>query len=150
IPADLGDHARLMFDLQVLGYQADITRVMSMMMAIEFSLLTYPQLGVPDSHHTISHHQDEPEKLAKLAKVDTFHTQLVAYYLAKLAETPDGDGSLLDHAMILYGGGISDGNLHDHVNLPLVVAGGGAGRLKGGQHHRYPKDTPMSNLLVSL
>jgi hypothetical protein len=150
IPEDREEHAKLMFDLQVLGYQADVTRVMSMMMAIEFSLLTYPKLGIPDSHHTISHHQDEPDKLVKLAKIDTFHTQLFAYYLDKLAATPDGDGSLLDHLTIVFGGGISNGNLHDHVNLPIVVAGGGVGRLKGGRHVKCSQETPMANLLLTL
>jgi hypothetical protein len=150
IPEDLQEHAKMMFDLHVLGFQADVTRVMTMMMGIEFSLLAYPMIGVPDTHHTISHHQDEPEKLMKLTKIDTFHAMLTAYFLEKLAKTRDGDGSLLDHSMIVFGGGISNGNLHDHVDLPIVLAGGGGGTLQGGRHIRYPEDTPMANLLVSL
>jgi hypothetical protein len=149
-PPTFGEHVKLMFDLQVLAFQADITRVATFLMAQEFSLQTYPEIGVPDGHHSISHHQLDPEKLAKVAKVDTYHVALVAYYLDKLRSTRDGEGNLLDHSMILYGSGFSDGNTHAHVNLPVVVAGGGAGTIKGGRHLVYPKGTPMANLLVSL
>jgi hypothetical protein len=105
---------------------------------------------VPDPHHGISHHQGNPETLMKVAKVDAYHVQMVAYFLDKLRATPDGDGNLLDHSMILYGAGFSDGNQHLHVNLPLLVAGGAAGRIQGGRHLQYPKGTPMANLLVSM
>lgn len=149
-PESFDEHCKLMFDLQVLAYQADITRVISFLVTQEFTNRTYPNLGVTDPHHGTSHHQDNPEKLEKLARIDTYHVQLLAYYLEKLQATPDGDGNLLDHSMILYGGGLSDGNVHAHVNLPLLVAGGGAGKHKGGRHLQYPKGTPMANLLVSL
>ena len=122
-----------MFDLQVLAYQADVTRVTTFLTGQEFTMRTYPEIGVPDAFHSLSHHQENPEKLEKLAKIDTYHTSLFAYFLDKLKATPDGDGSLLDHAMILYGGGLSDGNVHAHVNLPLLIAGGAAGAIKGGR-----------------
>jgi hypothetical protein len=139
-----------MFDLQVLAYQADVTRVTTFLMGQEFSMRTYPEIGVQDPHHSTSHHAGNPEKLAKLAKIDLFHVQMLAYYLEKLRTTPDGDGTLLDHSLILYGAGLADGNVHAHVNLPTVVAGHGVDRLKGGRHLQYPTDTPMANLLVSL
>jgi hypothetical protein len=150
IPDTFEEHAKLMFDLQVLAFQADITRVTTFLMAREVSQRTYPQIGVSDPHHALSHHQQDVEKLAKLAKINTLHVAMFAYFLEKLRATPDGDGSLLDHSMILYGSGISDGNTHNHSPLPLVIAGGGAGRLKGGRHLKYPKDTPMANLLLTL
>jgi hypothetical protein len=150
VPDSFEDHVRLMFDLQALAYQADITRVTTFMLSRELSQRAYVELGVSDPHHAISHHQDDPEKLAKLAKINTYHMTLFAEYLEKLRGTPDGDGSLLDHSLILYGGGISDGNLHSHSPLPTLLAGGAAGRLKGGRHLAYPKDTPLSNLLVSI
>jgi hypothetical protein len=119
------------------------------MLARELSNRSYPQAGVVDGHHSVSHHQDSPELLAKYARINTYHIQLFAYYLEKLRDTPDGDGSLLDHVMILYGSGLGDGNQHDHHKLPVLVAGGGGGRLTGGRHLTYP-ETPMTNLLVSL
>jgi hypothetical protein len=149
-PDSFAEHCKLMFDLQVLAYQADVTRVTTFLTGQEFTMRTYPEIGVPDAFHSTSHHQENPEKLEKLARIDTYHVQLFTYFLEKLRATPDGEGSLLDHSMILYGGGLSDGNVHAHVNLPLVVAGGAAGRLKGGRHIQYPKGTPMANLLVSL
>jgi hypothetical protein len=139
-----------MFDLQALAYQADITRVMTFMLSRELSQRTYNNIGVPDPHHGISHHQNNPENLAKLTKINTFHVQLLAYYLDRLQSVGDGDGSLLDHTMILYGGGMSDGNLHSHSPLPVLLAGGGAGHFNGGRHLKYPKDTPFANLLVSM
>jgi hypothetical protein len=150
VPDSFEEHVRLMFDLQLLAYQADITRVTTFMLSRELSQRAYVELGVSDPHHAISHHQDDPEKLAKLAKINTYHMSLFAEYLEKLRSTPDGDGSLLDHSLILYGGGISDGNLHSHSPLPTLLAGGAAGRLKGGRHLAYPKDTPLSNLLLSI
>ena len=149
IPETFEEHAHLMFDLQVLAYQADITRVVSLMMARELSNRSYPQIGVPEGHHEMSHHQDNLDFLAKKAKIDTYHIQLLGYLLEKLRATPDGDGSLLDHAMILYGSGLGDGNQHDHHNLPVLVAGGGGGQLHGGRHLQYP-ETPMTNLLVTM
>ena len=150
VPLSLTEHARLMYDLYVLAWQADLTRVVTFMVGHEFSGRTYPEAGVPDAHHAISHHQGNPASLAKLAKIDTYNVQNFSYFLDKLKNTPDGDGSLLDHAMIVYGAGMSDGNGHDPKNLPLILAGGGCGQLKGGRHIRYPKDTPLANLHVTL
>jgi hypothetical protein len=149
-PETFEEHSKLMFDLQVLAYQADITRVTTFLFGQEFSLQTWPEIGVPDAWHGLSHHQLDPEKLAKVAKIDTYHIQMLAYFFEKLQATPDGDGNLLDHTITLYGAGFSDGNTHAHVDLPLLVAGGASGRLKGGRHVRYPKGTPMANLLVSM
>jgi len=151
IPEDWEDHAKLMFDLQVAAYQADITRVTTFMLGRELNATVYPKIGVGDGHHGLTHHRYDPVKMAKVAKINAYHVTLFSeYYLAKLRATPDGDGSLLDHMMILYGGGISDGNLHDHSNLPLLLVGGSAGRLKGGRHLKYPDKTPMTNLLVGM
>jgi hypothetical protein len=152
IPDSFDAHVKLMFDLQVLAFQADITRIITFQLSRELSPRTYPQIGVPEQHHGISHHQRNPEKLAQLTKINTYHVQLLAYFLERLRATPDGDGPLLDHVMILYGGAIGDGNTHDHQNLPCLVAGGGSGQLKGGRHVVYPleQETPMSNLLVTL
>ena len=150
IPPVFDEHAKLMFDLQVLAYQTDLTRVISFMVSREYSGRTYPEIGVPEAHHPTSHHQNDPDKLAKLTKINTYHTTLLAYFLGKLHATPDGDGSLLDHMTLLYGGGLSDGNRHSSENLPILVAGGGAGQLKGGRHVRCADPTPMSNLHVTL
>ena len=150
IPETFEDHIRLMFDLQVLAFQADITRVTSLLLAREQSGRAYPAIGVPEPHHSISHHRDDPAFIAKKAKIDTYHVQQLAYFLEKLDATPDGDGSLLDHSMVLYGGGIGNGNLHEHTNLPVVLAGRAGGRLKTGRHLNYPENTPMANLLVSM
>ena len=149
-PDNFQDHSKLMFDLQVLAYQADVTRVTTFLFGQEFSLQSYPEIGVPDAWHGLSHHQLDPEKLAKVAKIDTYHIQMLAHFLERLQSTPDGDGNLLDHSMILYGAGFSDGNTHAHINLPLLVAGHAAGSLKGGRHLQYAKGTPMANLLVSM
>jgi hypothetical protein len=150
IPDHFEDHIHLMFDLQVLAFQADITRVTTLMIGREEGGRSYPQAGVPEGHHSISHHDNNPEKLAKLAKIDAYHVKQMAIFLGKLQKTPDGDATLLDNSMILYGGGISNGNMHNHENLPVVLAGGGAGQLKGGRHIEYQQDTPMSNLLRSV
>jgi hypothetical protein len=149
IPATFEDHVKLMFDLEVLAYQCDLTRVITFMMGREFSGVTYPQIGVPDAHHPISHHQNEAEKVAKVAKINAYHVKLFAYLLDKLRSTPDGDGSLLDHMTMIYGAGIADSNAHSPLNIPLVLAGGGAGHLKGGRHIRY-KDMPLANLHLTL
>ena len=150
IPDLFDDHVKLMFDLQVLAYQADISRVITFLMCREVSQRAYVNIGVPDPHHGLSHHGDDPVVLEKLSKIDTYHAQLFSYYLERLKATPDGDGSLLDHSLITYGSCISDGNTHSHRNLPTVLAGGGGGQVKGGRHILYPEDTPHSNLLVTL
>ena len=150
IPETYDDHARLLFDLLLLTYQADITRVFSLQLGREQSARTFPWIGVNEGHHAVSHHQDDPEKMASIAKINTYHIELLAYFVDKLAATPDGDGSLLDHSMVLHGSGMSNGNLHDHKNLPLVLVGGGAGQLKGGRHIKFAEMTPMANLLLGL
>jgi len=149
IPADWETHVKLMFDLQVLAYQTDLTRVITMMLGHEHSGMTYPQIGVPDAHHPISHHQREPEKLAKVSKINAYHVKMFAYLLEKLRATPDGDGTLLDHLTLIYGAGIADSNSHAPVNIPIVLAGGGAGNLKGGRHTQF-KDMPLANLHLTL
>jgi len=149
IPDAYDDHAKLMFDLQVLAYRADITRVITFLLGREFSPRTYPNIGVPDQHHGLSHHGHDEEKLRKYAKINTYHIGLFAYFLEKLKATPDGDGTLLDHVALLYGGGISDGDLHSHLDLPLVLAGGGGGQLKGGRVLNFP-EVPLTNMLMTL
>jgi len=150
IPGTFSEHARLMYDLQVLAYQCDLTRVITFMIGREFSGRTYGEIGVPDAHHPTSHHQGDVEKLAKLAKINAFHMTLFSEYLAKLRNTADGDGSLLDHLIIVYGAGMSDSNSHSPEDLPVLLAGGGGGTLRGGRHLVYPSRTPLSNLHVSL
>ena len=150
VPDDYDEYAKLMFDLQVLAYQSDLTRVTTYMLGKEISQRTYPQVGVPDPHHSISHHKNEQDKLNKLSKINVLHMSLFAHYLEKLRSTPDGDGSLLDHTLILYGGGMSDSNVHAHDNLPALVVGGAAGPVIGGSHRTYLQDTPMTNLLLTL
>jgi hypothetical protein len=149
-PGTFEEHARLMFDLLLLAFQTDMTRVATFMLAREVSGRAYPEIGVPDSHHPVSHHQNDPDKLVKLSKINLFHTKQFAYFVERMAAAQDGDGSLLDHSMLLYGAGISDSNVHMHDNLPLVLVGGGAGRIKGGRHVRYPKDTPVTNLFLNM
>ena len=149
-PEKFEDHIRLMFDLQVLAFQSDITRITTLMFAGERSGRSYPQAGVPDSHHSVSHHDNTPEKLAKVARIDTFHVQQLAYFLGKLHDTPDGDGTLLDNSMLMYGAGISNGNVHDHSPLPVLLCGGGAGKLEGGRHIAYKNEPPLSNVLRSV
>jgi hypothetical protein len=148
IPSSFQEHVRLMYDLQLLAYQSDITRVVTFMYGREFSGRAYPEIGMPDAHHPTSHHQNDPVKLAKLAKLNVYQMEQFAYFLDKLQSTSDGDGSLLDHVQLIYGAGMSDGNGHIHKNLPIVLAGGAAG-LKGGRHVR-PLNLPMGNLLVTL
>jgi Protein of unknown function (DUF1552) len=150
IPEDHEEHSKLMFDLMVLAYQAEITRISTFMMAREVSYRTFPQIGVPDPFHATSHHQDIPEKIEKLTKINTYHVMLVDYFLEKLKAVKDGDGTLLDHSLILYGSCMSNPNVHNHDPLPIFVAGGANGRLKGGRHVKYPDMTPMSNLLLTL
>lgn len=150
IPDTFEEHAKLMFDLQVLAYQSDLTRVITFMMAREASQRAYPEIGVADPHHPLSHHQNKSEKLAKLAIINAFHARLFAHFLEKLRATPDGEGSLLDNVAIVYGAGMSDSNQHLHSDLPILLAGGAAGQIKGGRHLRYPEDTPVTNLLLTL
>jgi hypothetical protein len=149
IPATLEEHAKLMFDLQALAFQADITRVFTLLVGREQTNRTYPEIGVPDGHHAVSHHQHDPVLVAKKSKIDTYHVALLTYFLEKLRSTPDGDGTLLDQSMLLYGSGLGDGDLHSHHDLPVLIAGGGAGQLTGNRHLKL-QETPMSNLLVSL
>jgi len=150
IPSTFGEHAKLMFDLQVLAYQADLTRVITFMVAHETSNRAYPEINVSDAHHPLSHHGGDKEKIAKLIDVNIYHAELFAYYLDRLAKTQDGDGSLLDQSMIMYGGGMSNGNVHDHHKLPIAVVGGGAGSLEGGRHINYDDDPPITNLYLTL
>ena len=150
VPFSYEEHIKLMFDLMALAYQANITRVSTFMVAREVSNRTYPQVGVPDGHHAVSHHQNRPDKMEKNARIQTYNLGLFAYYLDRLKKTPDGDGSLLDHSVIIYGSNMSNSNAHDHFPLPTLVLGKGAGTLKGGRHLRYPDHTPMTNLLVTV
>ncbi len=150
IPASFDEYVRVMFDLQVLAYQADLTRVVSFLMTPELTAQTYPQIGVPDPHHALSHHENRPESLEKLTKVGVYHTSLLSYYLDRLRATPDGDGSLLDQVAILYGSGMSNSNLHNIQKLPILVAGGAAGQIEGNRHLTYPDETPLTNLYLTL
>jgi hypothetical protein len=150
VPATFPEHARLMFDLQVLAYQTDLTRVITFMMGRELSGRSYPEIGFHEGHHPISHHQNDPAKIAKLTRVNAHHAAQFAYFLDRLRSTSDGEGSLLDHITIVYGGGMSDGNSHSPDNLPILVAGGGTGQLKGGRHVRFPAGTPVANLHATL
>ena len=150
IPDSYEDHVELMFDLLALAYQADITRVFTFMLGRELGGRPYPQIGVPDPHHGISHHRNDPEKLAKLATINRHHVGLFTHFLDRLQTTPDGDGTLLDSSMVLYGAGLGDSNDHLHYDLPVAVVGGKASGIRGGRHLRYPKDTPLANLLISM
>jgi hypothetical protein len=150
IPGTFEEHAKLMSDLLVIAWQTDMTRVITFMMARESSNRSYREIGVPDGHHSVTHHQNDPEKIAKTQKIDELHVKSFAYLLKRLDETKDGDGTLLDHSMLLYGSGIRDGNIHDHQDLPLVLAGGKSAGIKGGRHIRYKPETPMNNLLLTL
>jgi len=148
-PADYEAHVRLMFDLEVLAYQTDMTRVITLMLGREFSGMTYPQIGVPDAHHPITHHAGEVDKIAKVAKVNAYHVELLAYLLERLRATPDGDGTLLDHMTLVYGTGMADSNSHAPYDVPVVLLGGGAGQIRGGRHIRYG-GLPLANLHLTL
>jgi Protein of unknown function (DUF1552) len=150
IPDSFDEHVRLLYDLQLLAYQSDLTRVITFMYGREQNGRPYPQIGVPDPHHPITHHQNDPVKMDKCVKIQSYHLALFADYLDKLRKTPDGDGSLLDHVIILFGAGISNSDRHTHGPLPTIVVGGGAGTLKGGRHLVYPEHTPLTNLQMSL
>jgi hypothetical protein len=149
-PADYAEHIRLMADLLVLAFQADVTRVSTFVIANEGSNRPYPFINVRDGHHDCSHHANDPTKKQKIRDINTFHTTQLAYLLEKLQSVPEGDGTLLDHCMIAYGSGNSDGNAHNHDNLPILLAGGGCGTLKPGRHVRLPKETPLNNLWLSM
>src|SRR6266852_7511185 len=149
-PPVFEDHLALMLDLQLLAFQSDLTRVISFMIGKEQSARPYPQVGVPEAHHPLSHHDNVPELIAHMSKINKYHVELFSKYLAKLRATPDGDGSLLDHVTILYGAGLSNSTRHSGDNLPLLVMGGGTGRLKGGRHIKYADKPSNANLLVTL
>jgi len=150
VPASFREYAELMFDLQVLAFQADITRVTSFMIARENINRSYPEIGLPEAHHSMSHHDNIPEKLAAYAKLNHYHVDTLAYYIKKLDSIQDGDGTLLDHTAVLYGGGMSDGNVHNNYNVPVVVVGGKTVQLKGDRHLKYEKGTPLANLMLAL
>jgi hypothetical protein len=150
VPAAFADHVKLMFDLQILAFQADITRVVSFQLTREQSNRTYPEIGVPEPHHPTSHHGGDPEKIAKIAKINTFHVSLFSNFLQRMQGTPDGEGSLLDHTVYLYGSGMGNPSIHDHENLPILVAGGAAAGLRGGRHIRSEKGTNLANLHLTL
>jgi hypothetical protein len=150
VPFDFEEHVRLMYDLMVLAYQANISRVITFMVSREVSNRTYPQVGVNEGHHATSHHQNRAEKMEKNVRIQTFNVGMFGEFLQKMKSTPDGDGSLLDNTVLLYGSNMSNSNAHDHFPLPNLVVGGAAGRLKGDRHLRYPDRTPMTNLLVSV
>ena len=150
VPVEYAEHARLMFDLQLLALQGNVTRVVTFQLARETSNRTYPEIGVPDAHHPLTHHGNNPEKIAKMAKINHFHVSLFAEFLKKLEATPEANGSLLDHVLYLYGSGMGNPNVHDHTNLPIIVAGGAAGKMQGGRHIRFAEPTPLANLHLTL
>mgnify|MGYP006135785259 FL=1 len=150
VPTDWADHAKLMFDLQILAMQGDLTRIISFQLARETSTRTYPEIGVTSGHHPTSHHSNKADKVADLIKINTYHVSLFSYYLEKLKATADGEGTLLDHSLILCGSGMGNPDVHDHVDLPILLAGGGVGTHKGGRHIRYAEPTPLANLHLTM
>jgi hypothetical protein len=150
IPDSFDEHTKLMLDLVALAFRADITRVFTMIFSRELSTRTFANIGVPEQHHPTSHHRNDPELIAKKARIDTYHVQLLTYFLTRLQAVPDGDGSLLDQSLIMYGGGMGDGNLHRHSDLPCLLAGSLGGRFRTGRHLAYSQDTPMANLLLTI
>jgi hypothetical protein len=150
IPERFDEHVKLMYELQWLAYRADITRVVTFMLGRELNFRTYPEIGINEGHHGLSHHQDNPTQLAKYAKLNTYQTELFSGFLDKMKATPEGDGTLLDHSLFLYGAGLSNPNLHAHYDLPLLLVGSAAGQLRGGRHIVYKRETPMTNLLLSM
>jgi hypothetical protein len=150
VPASYAEHARLMFDLQVLALRGDVTRVITFQLARETSNRTYPEIGVSDPHHPLTHHGNDPAKIARMAKINQFHVSLFAEFIEKLMHTPEGNGSLLDHSLYLYGSGMGNPNVHDHTNLPILVAGGGAVGMKGGRHLKFSKPKPLASLHLTL
>ena len=150
IPETFGEHVQLMYELQWLAFQADLTRVVTFMLGRELNFRTYPEIGLTQGHHGMSHHMERPENIERYSKLNTYQTDLFAAFLSKLAATPEGNGTLLDESLFLYGAALSNPNLHAHFDLPLAVVGGPAGRAGGGRHLVQPSNTPMSNLLVTL
>ena len=150
LPGDFGQHTRLMFDLMTVAFQADLTRIITFMFGTELSNRVYREIGISEAHHGLTHHRGDPEKIEKVTQINRFHVAQFAYFLSALGAIQDGDGSLLDHSMVVYGGGISDGNRHEHHDLPILLAGRGHGKLGPGRHITYPSETPMANLLVTL
>ena len=150
IPVEFGEYVSLMFDLQVAAFRTDLTRVSTMMIGREGSMRTYPEINISDSHHPLTHHRNIPDFIEKVTQINTFHIDLFAKYLAKLKSTQDGEGTLLDNSLIVYGSGISDGNRHTHENLPILLAGRGGGSVKPGRHLAYEKETPVANLYMTL
>jgi hypothetical protein len=150
IPPSFGEHVALMYDLQWLAYQADLTRIFTFMLGREVNSRTFPEIGISEPHHGISHHRDDPRQLEKLTKINTYLTELFAAFLQRLQSTPDGDGQLLDHTLLLFGAGLSNPNTHSHLDLPLALVGGGAGHVKGDRHVQCAPNTPMTNLLLTI
>ena len=150
IPAGFEEYADLMFDLMLVAYQADLTRVSTFLVGREKSVRTFPEIGVADPHHPTSHHRQRPEQLAKLSKINTYHMQIFGRFLEKMASTQDGDGSLLDHSALVYGAGMGNSNAHDPLDLPIVLAGGGGGTIKSGRHVRLPEGTPLANMHLTI
>ncbi|HUS05686.1 MAG TPA: DUF1552 domain-containing protein [Bryobacteraceae bacterium] len=150
IPVDFQEHARLMFDLQVVAFQTDSTRIATFMMGREGSGRSYREIGVSDAHHSITHHRGDETMIEKVRKINRYHVEQFAYFVDKLKNTPDGDGSLLDHTMVVYGSGLSDGNRHQHNDLPVLIVGRGSGLLKPGRHVQYAPETPMNNLFMAM
>jgi hypothetical protein len=150
LPADFAEYVKLMLDLQVAAVQADLTRLSTFMVGREGSLQAYPEIGVPDSHHPLTHHRGQADLVERVTKINTFHVELFAHLLKRLSETREGDGTLLDHVAVVYGSGLSDGDKHTHEDLPVLIAGGANGRIAGGRHVVYPAETPMTNLFLTL
>jgi hypothetical protein len=150
VPDDYEEYAKLMMDMQVIAWQTDMTRVASFMLGRDGSNRAYREIGISDGHHSISHHQSDPERVEKLIKIDELHTAMFAYLVKKLKETPDGDGSLLDHSVIVFGSSLAESNQHTHDDLPIVLAGTANGQIKGNRHLVYPKETPLNNLFLNM
>ncbi len=150
VPEEFEAHVKMVMDLQVLAYQTDLTRVITLMMAREGSNRPYRNIGISDGHHNLTHHQNDPDKIAKVTKINEVQVKMFAYLLERMKATPDVNGNLLDNSLLMYGSSISDGNLHTHHDLPIVLAGGAAGQVKGNRHVMYPKETPLNNLLLSM
>jgi hypothetical protein len=150
IPPTFEEHIELMFDLMTVAFQADLTRIITLMIGREGGNRTYRNIGVPDAHHGLSHHFNDPSKIERLQKIDQHHVLMLSYFLRKLKTTQDGDGSLLDHSLVVYGSSISDGNRHEHLNLPTILAGRGSGKIRTGSHIQYKKGTPMTNLFLTM
>jgi hypothetical protein len=150
VPDNMAEHSKLMFDLMTVAFQTNMTRVMTMLMATEASTRSYREIGVAEGHHGLTHHQGDKDKIEKVTQINRFHVEQFAYFLGRLKATQDGDGTLLDHSMIVYGSGLSDGNQHLHENLPTVLAGRGCGTLTPGRHVKYAAETPMANFFVAM